>query len=248
MNGRQDLQVVDGALLEKVIIKNDFSQLTPLEKVQHIKNVCRTLGLNPLTKPIQLISFKGKEVPYFTKDATEQLRKINNISLSITDTKMIDDVYVVIVEASTRDGRKDSATGSIVIGNLKGEDKANALMKAETKAKRRVTLSICGLGFIDESEADSIPLAKKIDPYVEPAIPKLEAIIDLDLKADLNRIACATSLNELQEAFTAASRFWAAKRDKVALKTIIEAKDKRKGEIDVEELSQDIDAATGEVK
>jgi hypothetical protein len=34
---------------------------------------------------------------------------------------------------------------------------ANALMKAETKSKRRVTLSICGLGFLDETEADSIP-------------------------------------------------------------------------------------------
>lgn len=29
-------------------------------------------------------------------------------------------------------------------------------MKAVTKSKRRVTLSICGLGMLDESEADSI--------------------------------------------------------------------------------------------
>jgi hypothetical protein len=30
-------------------------------------------------------------------------------------------------------------------------------MKAETKSKRRVVLSICGLGFLDESELDTIP-------------------------------------------------------------------------------------------
>jgi hypothetical protein len=30
-------------------------------------------------------------------------------------------------------------------------------MKAETKAKRRVTLSICGLGMLDESEVESLP-------------------------------------------------------------------------------------------
>ena len=33
----------------------------------------------------------------------------------------------------------------------------NALMKAVTKAKRRVTLSICGLGMLDETEVETIP-------------------------------------------------------------------------------------------
>jgi hypothetical protein len=31
------------------------------------------------------------------------------------------------------------------------------MMKAETKAKRRVTLSICGLGMLDETEVADIP-------------------------------------------------------------------------------------------
>jgi hypothetical protein len=30
-------------------------------------------------------------------------------------------------------------------------------MKAETKAKRRVTLSICGLGLLDETEVETVP-------------------------------------------------------------------------------------------
>ncbi len=33
-------------------------------------------------------------------------------------------------------------------------------MKAETKAKRRATLDLLGLGVLDESEADSIPNAE----------------------------------------------------------------------------------------
>jgi hypothetical protein len=36
-------------------------------------------------------------------------------------------------------------------------------MKAESKAKRRVTLSICGLGMLDESETDTIGAYKKVD-------------------------------------------------------------------------------------
>ena len=41
---------------------------------------------------------------------------------------------------------------------------ANAFLKSETKAKRRVTLSICGLGLLDESEVDSIPAEAKVAP------------------------------------------------------------------------------------
>jgi hypothetical protein len=37
-------------------------------------------------------------------------------------------------------------------------------MKAETKAKRRVTLSICGLGFLDETEVETL----KKDPVEAP--------------------------------------------------------------------------------
>ena len=35
-------------------------------------------------------------------------------------------------------------------------------MKAETKAKRRATLSLCGLGLLDESEVDSIPSSRRV--------------------------------------------------------------------------------------
>jgi len=39
-------------------------------------------------------------------------------------------------------------------------DFGNAVMKAVTKAKRRLTLSLCGLGWLDETEVDSIPEAR----------------------------------------------------------------------------------------
>ena len=48
------------------------------------------------------------------------------------------------------------STGAVPIAGLKGEEFANALMKAETKAKRRATLSICGLGVLDETEVETI--------------------------------------------------------------------------------------------
>jgi len=45
---------------------------------------------------------------------------------------------------------------------LKPDDRAHAVMKAETKAKRRVTLSLIGLGWLDESEIESIPDARPV--------------------------------------------------------------------------------------
>ena len=41
---------------------------------------------------------------------------------------------------------------------------ANARMKALTKAKRRLTLSLCGLGMLDETEVVSIPGAQQFPP------------------------------------------------------------------------------------
>ena len=54
------------------------------------------------------------------------------------------------------------------IGGLKGDALANGLMKAETKAKRRVTLSLCGLGMLDDSEVETIPNAQRV-PAALPA-------------------------------------------------------------------------------
>jgi hypothetical protein len=52
-----------------------------------------------------------------------------------------------------------------------GESRANALMKGTTKAKRRVTLSICGLGGMpDESELDGMPGAKTFDAEDEAPV------------------------------------------------------------------------------
>jgi hypothetical protein len=47
-------------------------------------------------------------------------------------------------------------------------------MKAETKGKRRVTLSICGLAMLDELEVETIPDAIKTQvPELKPATPEV---------------------------------------------------------------------------
>jgi hypothetical protein len=149
------------AKIEQVLMNGDLSKLTETERVGYYKKVCESLGLNPLTKPFDYITLNGKLTLYARKDATEQLRKIHGVSVYDLTHQTVDDIFVVTAKARDKDGREDSATGAVNVIGLKGESKANAMMKAETKAKRRVTLSICGLGMLDEVEVEAIEDAKR---------------------------------------------------------------------------------------
>ena len=131
------------------------------------RKTCDSLGLNYLTKPFAYIRLNGKVVLYALKDCAEQLRQRDGVSIYELKTQVHEGVYIVTAYARNKDGKMDVATGAVNIVGLKGEALANAIMKAETKAKRRVTLSICGLGMTDESEIDSIPNAQRVDVDLE---------------------------------------------------------------------------------
>jgi hypothetical protein len=168
--------------LEQVLIGGDLANLSPADRVSYYDSVCKSLGLNPLTKPFEYIVLNDKLTLYARRDATDQLRKLHGISLKIVGREKLDSVYIVTASATTTDGRQDESTGAVALAKedgtwetaatgkryfkkngqmipLRGEDLANAMMKAETKAKRRVTLSIVGLGWLDETEIETIPNA-----------------------------------------------------------------------------------------
>ncbi len=155
------------SVIERVVMQGDLSKLDPTQRVTYYNKVCESMGLNPYTRPFDYISLNGKLTLYAKKDATEQLRQVKRISITSLEGRIVDDLYIVVAKACTPDGRLDQSTGAVSIGNLKGEQKANAIMKAETKAKRRVTLSISGMGWTDESELESIPNAKRVNVCME---------------------------------------------------------------------------------
>ena len=165
-------------LIHNLLVAGDTSRLNADQKTEYYMRTCKTLGLNPVTRPFEFIKLNGKEVLYAKKDATEQLRKINRVSVESMDGKTVADVYIVTVKVCDKDGRSDIATGAVNIKGLSGDSLANATMKAETKAKRRATLSICGLGILDESELETIPDIQqpKHDAIVEkPVAPRTES-------------------------------------------------------------------------
>ena len=147
------------ATIESALIDGDLSTLNPEQRVSYYQAVCTSLGLNPLTKPFDYIKLNGKLTLYARKDAADQLRKLNSISIAKPDIGYEDDWIIVTVEAHDGNGRTDSDVGVVSRKDMRG-DFGNALMKAVTKAKRRVTLSICGLGMLDETEVETITDAR----------------------------------------------------------------------------------------
>ncbi len=216
--------------IERTLIGGDLSKLSEQERLNYYKATCESLGLNPLTKPFDYIELNGKLTLYAKRDCTDQLRNLHSISVKILSREVVEGVFVVTAQARTPEGREDESIGAVPVvkedGNwktsqsgkrffegsgeylpLKPEDRANAIMKAETKAKRRVTLSICGLGLLDESEFDTIAELRKQPEgpkeLPEPPVmlpPELEVLFGKDAPPKAMTTAFEMCRRELMEA------------------------------------------------
>lgn len=148
-------------LLEQVVVNGDLARLTPNQRLDYYRQVCQSMGLNPLSKPFDYINLKGKLTLYAKKDATDQLRKIHGVSIDDVDIQETQNGFRVKVKGHDRNGRSDVEIGCVAKNDMGGNIQ-NAEMKAVTKAKRRLTLSLCGLGWLDESEVETIPEARPV--------------------------------------------------------------------------------------
>lgn len=161
------IEELDVTAIEAVIAKGDLAQLSPEERVNYYVNTCRSLGLNPFTKPFDFLNLGGKVVMYANRGATDQLRDVHGVNIIEVTRERTDEMMIVTATAQLPDGRRDTATGIVWIKSLAGDNLVNAIMKAETKAKRRVTLSICGLGWMDETETETVRGARRAPEYLE---------------------------------------------------------------------------------
>lgn len=220
----------NGMTLERLFALGDIESLRPIERAQYLVKLCESLGLNPFTQPFALIKFQGKTIPYAKRDAADQLRKLHGVSVTIVSRERKDDLCIVTARATTPDGRTDESIGAVSLSGLKGENLANALMKAETKAKRRVTLSICGLGWLDETEVSDMKGAKPMrvteqgdivdaspEPPSAPDLTKqLAASVDLNswvdgVLADIENAKSKGAVNEVIAQVQAEAKEMAAK-------------------------------------
>jgi hypothetical protein len=179
-------------VIDHAILIGDFTNVSDEFRVQYLKELCESLQLNYATTPFAYIKLKQKDEynktkfvirPYALKNCTDQIRLIHGVSVSKLEKELFNGVYIVTAYVQDKDGRQDADIGASSVtyskdssyfdknneptykkGDLfQGEDFANAIMKATTKAKRRATLSLMGLGgILDESEIESLEGAEKV--------------------------------------------------------------------------------------
>lgn len=160
---KQEGATFDEGIISSIVINGDISRLSPEQKVAYYQQFCERLGLDPLSQPFKLLRLNGKEILYCDRTGAQQLNKIHRVSHEIRARETVNGCYVVTAQASTPDGRHTESIGAVTIDNLRGDNLCNAMMKAETKAKRRATLDLLGLGILDETETETIAQAHKVD-------------------------------------------------------------------------------------
>lgn len=211
------LNTIDPEVISSLVLNGDLKRLSPDQKVAYYRYRCEQAGLDPAAKPFDLLVLNGKEILYANATCTQQLTANRGLSIAITNRELIDGVYCVFARIASPDGRATENMGAVPIDMLKGEAKANAMLKATTKAIRRSVLAHCGLGLMDETEVVTIPGAQMASmpepttaggsiaqlpppPKAKPS-PKAENFVDA--VADGIEFIDAAGLAELEAAIAA---------------------------------------------
>ena len=151
------------AALAHVLGTGDLHQLTNEQRVGHYLALCRSLGINSLSRPFDWIEFEDYEsrtkklVLYPNKSCAEQLRRAHEISVRIVRKEPVGDLFVVELEGTTPSGRVGFASKYVSVidrqgQRLRGQRLGNAYMKAESGALRRLTFSMVGLGGLPDPD------------------------------------------------------------------------------------------------
>jgi hypothetical protein len=203
-----ELIALDPAVISSLVINGDLKGLTAEQKVAYYNYRCQQAGLDPSAKPFDLLVLNGKQVLYANASATQQLCGTRGLSVQITQREKVEDIFMVSARVTDQQQRSTENTGAVSISGLKGESLANAMMKATTKAIRRTVLAHCGLGMLDETEAETIPGAVRQPIEIAPAAAlegfgEDEAAFSLMTPGTDDPYSRHRSLEEWQEAYAA---------------------------------------------
>lgn len=234
---------LDEKTINELIFTGNVSQLSKDQQIQYVLALCKRYDLDPVTKPFNIINFQGKSQVYANKSTTDQIREKKKLSARIVDTKVVEGIYIAIAEVGVAN-RVESSTGAVTIKGLSGDMLANAIMKAETKAKRRATLSFMGLSVMDETEVETITNAK-IEPtpelsnegFLNKVIEKKqpEEDRDLELEKAIESIENTNSLGILKTRWNLLKKYHETKK-------FVDVVNKRKKELTVEQ-ALDVDSS-----
>lgn len=171
----------------------DLSTLPEAEQDRVLVKMCAHYGLDPILRPFCIIPAQGKKIWYPTKAATDMVasrdaltrkfkeRRIDKelmiceIIMEITDGKRIEEGTAVV---SLGEFVRDPKSGQITEQMMRGEAVANAIMRCETKAKRRATLAWFGMP--DGTGGEDLESPPATSSTARPVQPAATEAIDSD--------------------------------------------------------------------
>lgn len=160
----------------------DLERLDADQKAKYYSDACEFLGipanLNLLAFIYMNVGDTGRhEVLYAKKGATDLIRR--NRGITTPDLQAIPNLVpgqVCFIAVCKDVGREERAVGAASIEGLAGKALSDAIMTAQTRATRRVTLQIIGGGILDESEILEGQVTTPISTVTPEAARALDAI------------------------------------------------------------------------
>lgn len=190
---------------EKAIIFGDVTGLSERDRLDYLKQLAASVGLDPISRPFGYLPAGGKLTVYLTATGAAQLRRIHNVSVTdIVDEGIVDGFYRIKVYGKMPSGRVDVEYGSVSVlypsGDMhKPQDLENDRKKTLTQAKTRLTKSMVGLaGVLAEEEIDDLTEGQQEQPRQLASVHQIPASTDqpqltrADLEAKAAQLAILT--------------------------------------------------------
>lgn len=160
---------------EKIFIpRSDIDKMSDPEQRQYYLDACEYFQVPPELNVLYFTYFDsgdGARVKVLAakKGATDIIRDRLHISIAELTEKMVNGSIVFFAKGVNGKGRVEMATGAKYIEGLKGQDLDSAIMTAQTRALKRLTLQFAGGGLLDESEVPNSVTADIAKASVRPA-------------------------------------------------------------------------------
>ena len=132
--------------------------MTEDEKRRYYYDACEHYGVPPELNLLQFIWLENSEgngknlVLYARRGFTDVMRSNHGISVDEMKETVGDGFIMFTAKGHDKSGRTDVAVGSAFTRDKHGRAISDAIMTAQTRASRRLTLQFVGGGLLDESE------------------------------------------------------------------------------------------------
>ncbi len=163
----------------KIALTGNLADLTPAQQMEYYARYCKHLGLDPITRPFDLLTTfeengTQKTVLYANASCSAQLADARHVTYGRPELEHNEKLGLITINVQaqmiTDAGiRSCWRRGVAHIEGLKGRRLENAIKKAETQAHRRATLALCGVAMPDESEIEDIHGAQASSLQVDSA-------------------------------------------------------------------------------